>query len=229
MSDTRVSRASLFEIPLWTAQFDEVLPYHEEMAHEVEQLIDRDNAADGGPPRFLAHQTASDPFELPSPGWRLLERLSNQAYGDLAKAHFQRWRSGEFHLRRWAIRFGRLSALDKARLERDSVHNHLPALFSSIYYLRVPPEFVENPEGGSMFVNPFANLMDLMAPRTRIIAPKEGRFLVFPAFVDHTPVPIQWDSAGVSRIVVSSDVFYVSGKSRRATALPVIQAEPDRS
>jgi hypothetical protein len=220
-------RTSLFEIPLWTAQLDEVLPYHTEMVREVESLIDSQSDTDN-PPRYLAHQTASDPFELPSKGWRLLERLSNEAYSSLSKENFQRWRSGEFHLRRWAIRFGKLSDIDKARLARDSVHNHLPALFSSIYYLSVPPEFVENPDGGTLFLNPIGNLMDIMAPRTKILTPKEGRLLIFPAFVDHTPVPIRWDSSEAPRIVVSSDVFYVSGEARQGSSSPVIKAEADR-
>jgi hypothetical protein len=224
-----LSRTSLFEIPLWVAQLDEVVPYHAEMAREVELLIDRGSGDSDDPPPYLAHQTPSDPFELPSEGWRLLERLSNEAYSNLAKEYFQRWRSGEFYLRRWAIRFGQLSEFDKARLARDSVHNHLPALFSSIYYLRIPSEFNENPEGGTLFVNPIGNLMDLMSPRTKTIAPKEGRFLVFPSFVDHTPLPIQWDSSGTPRIVVSSDVFYVSGEANKKEAAPVAKAEPSRS
>jgi hypothetical protein len=224
-----LSRTSLFEIPLWVAQFDEVLTYHAEMAEEVERLITAETAAEGASARFLAHQSASDPFDLPSPGWRLLEQLSNQAYSHLAKEHFQRWRSGEFHLRRWAIVFGQLSELEKTKLERDGVHNHLPALFSSIYYLRVPAEFVERPEGGTKFVNPLGNLMDLMAPRTNTVSAKEGRFVVFPSFLDHTPVPIRWDSAGVPRIVVSSDVFYVSGSAREPGLLHTMQARPNET
>lgn len=217
-----LSRSSLFEIALWTAQLDEVVPYHADMAWEVEHLIDGASADE--PPRYLAHQTPSDPFLLPNPGWRLLERLCNKAYSDLAKQHFQRWRAGEFHLRRWAIRFGRLRDADKARLARDAVHNHLPALFSSIYYLRVPPALDENPDGGTLFVNPIGNLMDLMAPRTTTVAPKEGRLLIFPSFVDHTPVPIHWDAEDTPRIVVSSDVFYVSGEARSDSST-VIKAD----
>lgn len=222
-----LSRASLFEIPLWTAYFDKVVPYHADMSREVENLIDGASADER--PHYLAHQTPSDPFLLPSPGWRLLERLSNKAYSDLAKRHFQRWRSGEFHLRRWAIRFGRLSDADKARLVRDSLHNHLPALFSSIYYLRVPQAFDENPAGGTLFVNPIGNLMDLMTPRTKTIAPKEGRLLIFPSFVDHTPVPVHWDAEGTPRIVVSTDIFYVSGEADRDASSTVIKAEADRT
>jgi len=230
MPDNKVnlSKVALFEIPMWMAQLDEVVPYHQEMTHEVELLIDR-HIATNDPPRYLAQQTASDPFELPSNGWRVLERLSNEAYSSLAKKYFQRWRSGEFHLRRWAIRFGQLSESDKERLARDSVHNHLPALFSSIYYLSLPPEFVENPDGGTLFVNPLGNFMDFMAPRTNTFAPKEGRLLIFPSFVDHTPVPIRWDSSGVPRIVVSSDVFYVSGEARQRGSTPVIKAEADNT
>jgi hypothetical protein len=219
----KFSRTSLFDIPLWIVEFDEVIQYHLEMAQEVEFLID--STPIDVSPRYLAHQTPSDPFLLPSAGWRLLERLSNQVYSDLAKTHFQRWRSGEFHLRRWGIRLGTLSNSDKARLARDSVHNHLPALFSSIYYLRLPPEFIENLDGGTRFINPIGNLMDLMGPRTITIAPKEGRLLIFPSFVDHAPVPLEWDSTDIARIVVSTDVFYVSGEASKYGTSSVVRAK----
>jgi hypothetical protein len=215
---------SLFQIPLWTAQLDEVVQYHEEMADEVEQLID--NVPDSESASYLAHQTSSDPFHLPSKGWKILEQLCNDAYGGIANRHFQRRRSGEFHLRRWAIRYGRLSEAEKSRLRRDSVHNHLPALFSSIYYLRLPPDFVERPEGGTLFVNPIGNLMDLLSPRTTTIAPREGLLLVFPSFVDHTPVAIDWEADKIPRIVVSSDVFYVSGEASTKAPTPAIKAGP---
>jgi len=226
-SNTTLPRRTLFEIPYWIAQLDAVVPYHDEMTREVETLIDA-HIANDDPPRYLAHQTASDPFDLPSPGWRVLEDLSNMAYRNLAKKHFQRWRAGQFHLRRWAIRFGHLNESDKQRLMRDSVHNHLPALFSSIYYLSVPEEFDEKPEGGTRFLNPIGNLMDFMGPRETVIPPREGRFIIFPSFVDHNPIPIHWNSPGKTRIVVSSDVFYVSGEARTRSSGSVIEAEADR-
>lgn len=219
-----LQRTSLFEIPMWTAEFHDVVEFHAEMAAEVEQLIA--SAPETEPPRFLAHQTPSDPFQLPSKGWQILEQRCNEAYSALARTHFRRWRSGEFYLRRWAISYGKLSEGEKARLRRDGVHNHLPALFSSIYYLSIPPEFAGRPEGGTLFVNPLGNLMDLMSPRTTTIAPKEGLFVVFPSFVDHSPVPVDWDSSGVPRIVVSSDVFYVSGQSESGDGSSVIKAAP---
>ncbi|HEX4274657.1 MAG TPA: putative 2OG-Fe(II) oxygenase [Bryobacteraceae bacterium] len=221
-----VTQKALFEIPMWVAQLDEVVPYHEAMAKEAEELIDRDNSCAAELRPYLAHQTTSDPFDLPNPGWKLLDSLCNDIFSNLAKQNFQRWRAGEFHLRRWAIRFGRLTPEEKARLARDAVHNHLPALFSSIYYLRLPPEFAENPSGGTVFVNPIGNLMDLMSPRTRVIEPKEGRLLVFPSFVDHAPAPVEWDANGVSRIVISTDVFYTSGRTRNA--VPLLKAEAGR-
>jgi hypothetical protein len=213
---------------MWVAQLDDVVPYHESMAKEAEELIDRDNARAEGPRPYLAHQTTSDPFDLPSPGWKLLDDFCNNIFSNLAKQNFQRWRAGEFHLRRWAIRFGRLTQEEKAQLARDAVHNHLPALFSSIYYLRLPPEFADKPNGGTVFVNPIGNLMDLMSPRTRVIEPQEGRLLVFPSFVDHAPVPIEWDASDISRIVISTDVFYTSGQTRDGVRSLKAEAGRDR-
>ena len=218
-----LNRSALFDVPLWTTQFDEVRPHHIQMAREVEHSIDHSDPND--PPRYLAHQTAEDPFLLPSPGWKLLEQLTNKMFSSLATTYFRRWSSGEFHLRRWAIRFGRLSALDEERLQHDGLHNHLPALFSAIYYLRLPDEFEGNPDGGTLFVNPLANLMDIVSPRTVTIAPREGMLLIFPSYLDHRPVPVRWAASKVPRIVVSIDIFYVSGKSSLRTAR-VIDADP---
>lgn len=209
----KTTRQALFEIPMWLVDLSEVMTYHDQTASEVKELIDA--STNSGPPRFLAHQTPSDPFDLPSPGWALLEGEMNQAYENLAKANFKRWRSGEFHLRRWAIRLGQLDDDEKARLHRDGKHNHLPALFSSIYYLSVPDEIASGSVGGTRFWNPIGNLMDVMAPRVVDVPAIEGRLVIFPSFLDHAPPPVDWDARTKSRIVVSTDLFYVSGQERR--------------
>lgn len=206
-------RSRLFEIPMWLADFSDVVPHHDVMARELDELLD--NPAHERAPSQLGHQTTSDPFDLPSDGWRVLERLTNQAFSEVLKTSFRRQRSGEFHQRRWALRLGRLSPDEKARLESEGLHNHLPALFSSVYYLRVPDDLENKPEGGTLFVNPLANVMDLIGPRTTAVEPREGRFVVFPSFVDHKPLPIQWDAGPVARLVISCDVFFVSGKAKR--------------
>jgi hypothetical protein len=220
-----LTRTALFDTPMWVSQIDEVRPFHDEMCAEVEDAIDsapRDRAA------FLAHQTPSDPFLLGSRGWSILEERSNAIYSALARESFQRWRAGEFHLRRWAIRLGRLNQEEKSRLARDGVHNHLPALLSSIYYLRVPAEFADDPAGGTEFCNPLANLMDMFGPRRTVVPPREGRLVIFPSFLDHAPVPVGWDAGSVSRIVVSTDLFYVSGEAvRSGSAGPRVAAAGD--
>lgn len=203
-------RKALFEIPIWSIDLATVVPHHAEMATEVDQLIDKELAQNTA--RVLAHQTVSDPFALPSDGWRVLERATNRAYSELAQTQFQRWRDGEFHIRRWAIRLGRLSTEEKARLERDQVHNHLPALFSTVYFLRIPSA-IAGVDGGTRFWNPLGNLMDVTAPRLCDVPALEGRLLIFPSFLDHAPIPVDWDAEDDSRLVISSDLFYVSGIS----------------
>ncbi len=204
-------RRPLFDIPSWVDQLDDVTPFHGEMAREVEDMIDADPLK--ASPNVLAHQTSSDPFLLPSRGWRLLDAHCAATFSRLAKENFQRWCDGEFHLRRWAIRYGKLDAEEKRRLASQAMHNHIPALFSAVYYLRLPPELSDRPEGGTVFVNPIANLMDMISPRTTTISPREGLLVVFPSFVDHAPVPVSWDAVDTPRIVVSCDVFFVSGKT----------------
>lgn len=204
-------RAALFEIPFWSADLPDVTPFHKEMAAEVEALID--GAANRHSTRHLAHQTQADPFALPSPGWRLLESQCNELYRELAQRNFQRWRSGQFHLRRWALRLGTLSRTEKDQLKRDAVHNHLPALFSSVYYLSVPADISRRDDGGTVFLNPLGNVMDIMGPRRAVIPPTEGRLVIFPSFLDHLPGPLDWDASGQRRIVISTDVFYVSGEA----------------
>jgi Putative 2OG-Fe(II) oxygenase len=210
--DVQLRKTALFEIPVWSVDLREIEPYHAEMAAEVEDLIDGVPA--GHSARHLAHQTQSDPFGLPSEGWRLLEARCNELYAELARANFQRWRSGQFHLRRWALRLGTLSTAEKEQLKRDALHNHLPALFSSVYYLKVPVSLAGTEEGGTVFVNPLGNLMDIMGPRNAMVAAHEGRLVIFPSFLDHRPGPLDWDSPDDVRIVISTDIFYVSGEAR---------------
>lgn len=218
-----LSQTALFQISQWTAQLNEVVPYHGAMIDQLELRMREEATSALDHSKYLAHQTVEDPFDLPSEGWRVLERSMNEALRLLSRRHFQRWREGEFHLRRWAIRLGALSAAQKAILARDSLHNHLPALFSVIYYLSVPKEFEEKPEGGTLFLNPIGNLMDFTAPRTNTILPKEGRLVIFPSFVDHSPVPIHWTANDRSRIVISADVFFVSGTARQQASSRVMK------
>ena len=210
-SSAQLERQALFEIPFWQIELPEILPFHAEMIDEVEQSIDRTRDANTNEV-FLADQTVEDPFDGRSEGWSLLDARMAEAYREIISSSFQRWRSGELHLRRWAIRLGRLDAESKKKLRTTGIHNHLPALFSSIYYLSVPDEMVDDEDGGTVFYQPLGNQLDLIAPRMRTIAPREGRLVVFPAFLDHAPVPVDWDARGKSRIVISSDIFYVSGK-----------------
>ncbi len=204
-----LERSALFEIPSWSSVLADVLPFHDEMIAEVEREIDA-NAKDAAG-IHLADQTTTDPFALDSRGWKVLEDASNSLYRRIVQETFQRWRSGEFHLRRWAIRFGRQSEEEMQRLSRESVHNHFPALLSSVYYLSVPDELAGNEAGGTRFLNPLSNLLETMSPRETVVHAEAGKIVVFPSFVDHTPVPIRWTAAGQSRIVVASDLFYVSG------------------
>jgi hypothetical protein len=194
------------------------------MAGEAHDLIDRETSLNEG--RVLAHQSVTDPFSLPSPGWKQLEAETHKRYAELARTQFQRWRAGEFHIRRWVIRLGMLNAEEKTRLRRDQIHNHLPALFSTIYYLRIPAE-ITGAGGGTRFWNPIGNLMDVTAPRLCDVPAREGRLVIFPSFVDHAPIPVEWDTAGDSRLVVSSDLFYVSGRAATIDPRTVVVAGRD--
>ncbi|MCP5246307.1 MAG: hypothetical protein H6937_10355 [Burkholderiales bacterium] len=163
---------------------------------------------------------------LPSRGWALLESRCNEYYQSIVKENFQRWRSGEFHIRRWAIKYGTLSDEEILNLNTHGIHNHLPALFSSIYYLRIPDELSSNDKGGTQFSSPWGAIMDLYMPRSRIMHAVEGLLIVFPSFIDHTPVPVDWISKCESRIVISTDLFFVSGEQLLKTDTSVIKVKP---
>lgn len=198
---------ALFAIPYWLAFFEEVIPYHDEMIAELEDKLDAAQETK----IHLSDQTVDDPFKLASEGWGVLQKNCDMAFHELVEKNFQRWYSGEFHMRRWGVRLGRQSSTEKERLLRESVHNHYPAFLSSIYYLSVPEELRAKEEGGTQFRNPFSFVMEKIVPRTVVVPAQPGRFVVFPAFVDHTAVPIEWTANDVSRIVIVCDIFYVSG------------------
>ena len=217
-----LSKSALFDIPFWSIQLDEVMPYHSEMAIEVESAIDASYSS-----AHLAHQTTSDPFSLPSKGWGLLAELSNKIYQEIVSTSFQRQKSGEFHLRRWAIRYGRLSKKEEEKLEKESVHNHYPALFSSVYYLKIPSRFEGSTDGGTRFFHPWGNLVEHIGPREFVYPSAEGRLIVFPSFVDHSPTSVNWGADSEVRIVIASDIFFVSGISCSPPTEAVIQVSAE--
>jgi hypothetical protein len=45
------------------------------------------------------------------------------------------------------------------------------------------------------------------------VSASEGRLVIFLSFLDHAPIPVDWDADNDSRLVISSDLFYVSGTS----------------
>lgn len=205
-----MKRSSLFDVPVWVDNFPDVVEHHAEMIDEVEAAIDQ---AQGTPRDVLAHQTIGDPCGLPSKGWRLLDERMQACLGGLIRAEFARWRFGEMHLRRWALRTGKLDENEKAKLLSDGLHNHLPALLSCIYYLSLPSE-MPTEERGTEFHNPYAGIMDLISPRTTIIDPRVGDFVVFPSFVDHRPLGGGWNTEGAGRIIVSADAYFITGRGR---------------
>lgn len=217
MADVLATESSLFGVPFWRRSCDEVVPYHDEMVADVEANL----AEHGTSPSDLAHQTLEDPFSGRSDGWRILEEMMNSLYRSVIEERFRRWRSGELHLRRWAIKIGDLDLDETRRLGAGAIHNHAPALLSSIYYLRVPAELSSAASGGTHFYNPIAGAVDNLVPRGHDEPPIEGRLVVFPSFVDHAPLPLHWSAPDDPRIVISADVYYTSGTAvGRVSSLP---------
>jgi len=212
MAETADQPGALFTVPCWKYFLSDMTRFHAEMAQDVTESLERDAALPDSD-RFLAHQTRSDPFLLPSDGWKLLAEHINGRFAAILAQNLQRWRDGEFHLRRWAIRLGRLSREEKDRLRDHGVHNHTPALLSCIYYLQIPDELADRPEGGTNFINPLTSNLDLLMPRSVTLPPKEGMLFIFPSFIDHSPVPVEWDAVDSPRIVLSCDAYFINGRS----------------
>jgi hypothetical protein len=204
------SQESLFSIPFWEFYPEGIADYHNEMTDEVL----RDISTRGSRPKVLAHQTQGDPFQLPSPGWATLDGQIRSILGSIFNSYYRRWREGELHIRRWAIVMGRLNDEEAERLAAEGLHNHLPALLSFIYYLNIPEELSEPEVGGTRFHSPLANLFESFAPRSRVIAADAGKLVVFPAYIDHEPIPITWADADRPRVVLSGDVYFTAGRSR---------------
>lgn len=207
-----VDKYSLFSVPYWRSRFDDISEYFDEMYCEVDDLITQELDASSGNP-FLAHQSFSDPFDLPSKGWEALDRATRACFSDIILSHFSRQRSGEMHLRRWAVRYGNLSAEERTVLNEQSVHNHMPALLSSIFYLSVPTSTTGAGVSGTKYFNPTGGHLRLLTDNEVIIEACEGDLVIFPAQVDHTTLTHGWapDKDERSRIVIVCDVYYVGG------------------
>ena len=207
-----VEKHSLFTVPYWRSRFDDISAYFDEMYFEVDKLITQELEANSDNP-FLAHQSFSDPFNLPSKGWEILDRSIRACFSDVILSNFSRQRAGEMHLRRWAVRYGNLSTEERAVLSEQSVHNHMPALLSSIFYLSVPASTQEAGVSGTKYFNPTGGHLRLLTDNEVIIEACEGDLVIFPAQVDHTTLTQGWAPSKEerSRIVIVCDVYYVGG------------------
>ncbi len=217
-----LERRPMFMVPYWDAKIDSVIPFHGEMIQELDRQIDEE-LGEGRANPFTAHQTHSDPFDLPSRGWRELDTALRSALSTVAAQTFRRQKQGEFHLRRWAVRYGRLNEEEKSVLRRDGVHNHMPALLSSIYYLSVPPELPEA-QAGTLFFSPLGGHLRFVAEQSTTIGGREGDLVIFPAQVDHSTMSIDWDAGEAPRVVIVSDLYYVSGFQQRSSDSRVVRS-----
>lgn len=208
-----MNKSPLFDIPYWHDHMASVIPYHAEMIDELNRLIDED-MRQNDTSDIIGDQTFRDPFSLSSKGWEILDTEFQTRISEIVTCNFRRSRTGEFHLRRWALRMGSLSDRQIAEMAKLGRHNHYPAMFSSIYYLSIPSE-IENTElSGTTFYQPFSEVLGLFAPAEARTFAKEGDLLIFPSVVEHAPTAALWRSSGArDRIVISCDVFWVNGNS----------------
>ena len=202
---------SLFSVPFWELLVTQVEPYIDEMTSEVDELIEK-QLSKNKEDRYLAHQTKSDPFRLPSVGWKLLDAEMKKAFSKIIRKKLPRHVNGELHIRRWAIRYGTLSVEESSILKEESVHSHCPALLTSVFYLSIPEAIEQHETAKTRFFNCLPTISKLLTPKEHDIGGEAGRMIIFPGDIEHTSLCEDWFSkSDEKRIVVVSDVYFVSG------------------
>tara|TARA_R110001606_G_scaffold395569_4_gene568061 strand:- start:936 stop:1517 length:582 start_codon:yes stop_codon:yes gene_type:complete len=161
--------------------------------------------------QYLAHQTKSDPFKLPSNGWAILDEEIKICLSKIIKDKIPRYVNGELHIRRWAIRYGKLNSDEADLLSEESIHNHSPALLTCVFYLSVPQEMENLKESKTRFFNPCGAISGLVSPSRVDIGGEQGSLIIVPGDIYHTGLSERYVSDEKSRIVVVCDIFFVSG------------------
>jgi hypothetical protein len=181
----------------------DLLPDHDALLADIEDLLARGDRN----PAAYGEQTSTRLQELTAPHWRRFFAEMRRIVSCVAETSAGALDEGVVHLRAWASRLRLDGDPSERRLWLGALHNHSPAFLSAVYFLRLPAGTSKG-EGGTCFVNPFPH--SLVSPHPGVvIAPAEGRVIVFPSWLMHGPLPTARSTPGLPRVVIAVDAHFI--------------------
>lgn len=197
-------RRDLFPVPVWISQLDFLAPYVDEMILEAEQFIAFSPAKDADP------YQQSDAFLQRSEdeGWqRFFSFVGGEMQRILRDDLPPRFDISRAYLRSWVLRINCDHDYASHPSVLEPLHSHLPAVLSSVFYLRVPPEMSKVGGGGTVLRDPLAPVTRQFRDVGHHIEPVPLRLAIFPSYVEHAPERTaeraDWST---SRLIVSTDL-----------------------
>jgi len=197
-------RADLFAVPVWRCRLDDVPDADEgEMARAADDHIAREPAH--GAPFAQSDVTLT---RHPSPALRAYFAWIGARFEELVRTDLTYRRPiRRAYVESSAMRIDQLTEFSRL-VGLESLHAHLPALVTSVLYLRVPSTLEGAPHGGVVLRDP-ASVATNVFGRARHHEPAEqGKLFVFPGYVEHrtdgAPPDVPWDRP---RTVIVTDLL----------------------
>lgn len=208
-SDTKdagptAERHDLFPVPLWINQLDFLAPHLSAMILEAEEFIN------------FCPANASDPYQQSDgflqrsedEGWRrFFSFVGDEMQRILRDEMPLKFNISRAYLQSWSLRINGDDDYADHPSVLEVLHSHLPAVLSSVFYLRVPPEMIEAGGGGTLLRDPLAPITRQFRDVGYHIAPVPLRLAIFPSYLEHAPErPAQRMTWSTSRLIVSTDL-----------------------
>ena len=196
-------RTDLFPVPIWTIDLVELRPQLPAMIAAAEALL-----ADAPAVGELFRQSQALLQDSTEPAWveffRVLAAHMERIIGREMPPQYGFKRA---FLRSWVLQVDDAEDYESTGTLLNAVHSHVPAVLSSVLYLRVPDALVDAPSGGTTFKDPNSiNTRSYSTPEFHV-SPAPLRLVVFPAWLEHLPEPPRPRSAlQGGRLVVSTDL-----------------------
>ncbi len=199
----RMRRTDLFSVPIWTADLDQFAPDLPRMIEVAEALL-REHPSPGE----LFSQSSAVLQDDPDPAWieffRVLAAMMARIINREMPPHYPFERA---FLKSWVLRIDDVAEFERTGSTLNALHSHIPAVLSSVLYLRVPDDLLDASTGGTTFKDPNSvNTRAYLRPEFHV-APAPLRLVIFPAWLEHLPErPAPGLRLDTPRLIVSTDL-----------------------
>jgi len=177
---------------------------HAALEADIDELIDSGRYNPNAP----GDQTLSELHLLNGDHWHRFFCAVRDCIRELLLGAPTRYDEGTIHLRAWATRVTPTGDSRGLGYRPQDLHNHAPAFFSGVYFVRGAGEASEGNRAGTYFANPFPH--SVVAPAPGIVVPgREGRLILFPSWLLHGPRLTPESTRSHKRVLIAFDAHLI--------------------